>query len=356
MKILSIARRVLLGAALSLASLGAISADLGQAVRPDHPESYTVVKGDTLWDISGRFLEKPWLWPELWRKNPHIQNPHLIYPGDRIYLVWVDGEPQFGLERGDGGRTYKMSPGGTERLEPTIRSTPLESAIPAIRLEAIESFLVQNRVVTPEELEAAPYVLQGESERLVAGAGDQVFVRGVLPDGERFSIVRSGPVYTDPESGEVLGLEATYIGLGDSVGQDGDIATLRVGEVREEVRNADRILPTEHRSLDAKFYPRAPEVDVAGQVISVFGGVSQIGTFDVVVLNRGEREGLAVGDTLAIFRRGAVVRDPVTREQVALPSQRGGLLMVFRTFEKLAYGVVLQADRPLAVGDEVRNP
>ena len=357
MKRLSKARRILFGAAFCLASIGfAATGDLSEDLRRDYPESYTVVKGDTLWDISGRFLEKPWRWPDLWRNNPQIQNPHLIYPGDRIFLVWVDGQPQFGLERGDAGRTYRLSPSGTERLEPSVRATPLESAIPAIRLDAIQSFLVQNRVVEPEELDAAPYVLQGESERLVVGAGDRVYARGMLADGERVSLVRAGPIYVDPETSEVLGLEATFIGLGDAVAQDADVATLLVKQVREEVRSGDRVLPTEARTLDAMFYPRAPEVEVDGQIISVFGGVSQVGPFDVVVLNRGEREGLAVGDTLAIYKRGDVVQDRIARQAVQLPSQRAGLLMVFRTFEKLSYGVVLQAEQPLAVADEIRNP
>jgi hypothetical protein len=351
------ARRAVGGLIFCLATLAfAPGGDPAQYLRSDHPDSYTVVRGDTLWDISGRFLERPWLWPELWRKNPHIENPHLIYPGDTIHLVWVDGQPRFDLERGDGGRTYRVSPSGTERLEPSVRATPLESAIPAIRLDAIQGFLVQNRVVTREELEAAPYVLEGESERIVMGAGDRLYVRGELPANERFSLVREGPVYVDPVTQEVLGMEATFLGLGDAISQEGDIATLRLTQAREDARVGDRVLPTEERRVDATFFPTAPDVEVNGQIISVFGGVSQIGPFDVVVINRGDREGVKVGDTLAIHRLGARVRDPVTRERVQLPSERAGLLMIFRTFEKLSYALVLQTDRPLAVLDEVRNP
>lgn len=346
-KLLSV-RHVVLALALWLAAPGfAANPGLAQHLRPDHPDSYTVVKGDTLWDISGRFLQRPWLWPELWRNNPQIQNPHLIYPGDRIRLVWVDGEPRFDLDRG---------PGGVVRLEPDVRATPLESAIPAIRLDAIQSFLVQNRVVAPEVLEAAPYVLQGDGERLILGAGDRVYVRGLLRDNERFSLVRSGPLYVDPDTREVLGREATFIGLGDAVAQDGEVATMRVNQAREEVRIGDRVLPTEERRLDAMFYPSAPDTDVGGQIIAVFGGVTQIGPFDVVVLNRGEREGLVPGNTLAIHKRGALARDRIANQMVRLPSERAGLLMVFRTFEKLSYALVLQTDRPLAVLDEVRNP
>lgn len=352
-------RRLVLALLLGLGvSLGvrAAEGDLSRYLRDDHPDVYTVVKGDTLWDISGRFLERPWLWPELWRINPQIENPHLIYPGDRISLVWVDGQPQLRLERGDAGRTVRMTPSDTESLKPRIRSTPLESAIPAIRLDAIQGFLVQNRVVEPGLLDAAPYVVQGESERIVLGAGDRLYVRGRLPDSESFSIVRKGPLYVDPETNEVLGREATYIGLGQAVAQDAEIATVLVDSTREEVQVGDRMLPTEERRLQSTFFPSAPDQDVNGEIISVFGGVTQVGQFDVVVLNRGEREGLVPGNVLAIYKRGALARDRIANETIRLPSERAGLLMVFRTFEKLSYGLVLETERALAVTDEVRNP
>ncbi len=343
---------VMLGVALTGA---AATTDLSQYLRKDHPDVYVVKKGDTLWDISGRFLEKPWLWPEIWRVNPQIENPHLIYPGDRITLQWVNGQPQLTLERGDAGRTYRMTP-GTEKLEPHVRATPLESAIPAIRLDAIQAFLVDNRVVEPGALDDAPYVLQGEGERIVVGAGDRLYVRGELADNQTFSIVRKGPLYVDPDSNEVLGREATYIGLGESLAQDGDIATMRVQSSREEIQVDDRILPTEERRLDSTFYPSAPSKDMEGQIISVFGGVTQVGQFDVVVINRGEREGLVPGNVLAIYKRGALARDRVANETVRLPSERAGLMMVFRTFDKLSYALVLETERPLAVFDQARNP
>lgn len=350
-------RQVLLGVTLVLAiTAGAATGDLSQYLRDDHPDVYTVVKGDTLWDISGRFLQRPWLWPELWRINPQIENPHLIYPGDRIALVWVDGQPQLRLERGEAGRTFRMTPADTETLEPRIRATPLESAIPAIRLDAIQGFLVQNRVVETGVLDAAPYVVQGESERLVLGAGDRVYVRGELPDSESFSIVRKGPLYVDPDSKEVLGREATYIGLGRTTAQDGDIATLAVSSTREEIHVGDRILPTEERRLDSTFYPSALANELDGQIISVFGGVTQVGQFDVVVINRGEREGLEPGNVFAIYKRGALARDRIANQTIRLPNERAGLVMVFRTFEKLSYGLVLETERPLAVFDLVRNP
>ncbi|MCZ6643636.1 MAG: LysM peptidoglycan-binding domain-containing protein [Gammaproteobacteria bacterium] len=348
---------LIIGLSLSLAaSAWSESGDLAQYLKPGHPDVYVVVKGDTLWDISGTFLERPWLWPEIWRINPQIDNPHLIYPGDSIALVWVEGQPRLVLQRGIAGRSFKLTPSDTVSLAPQIRSTPLDSAIPAIRLDAIQGFLVHNRVVTPEVLADAPYVVQGESERLVLGGGDRLYVRGNLPDSESFSIMRRGPLYIDPQTNEVLGQEATYIGLGQTVAQDGDVATMLLSSTREEVRIGDRVLPTEERKVDSTFFPSSPDNETTGEIISVFDGVTQVGTYDVVVLNLGEREGLQVGNVLAIYKRGAMARDRIANETIRLPSERAGLLMVFRTFEKLSYGLVLAAERPLSINDEVRNP
>lgn len=351
-------RQVLLALTLGWALTGAAATDgdLSEYLKADHPDTYVVEKGDTLWDISGRFLERPWLWPEVWRVNPQIENPHLIYPGDRISLVWVDGQPQLTLERGDAGRTYKVTPSSTESLAPQVRSTPLESAIPSIRLDSIQGFLVQNRVVAPDTLDEAPYVVQGEGERIVVGAGDRLYVRGRLPDSQSFSIVRKGPLYVDPDTNEVLGREATYIGLGQAVAQDADVATMFVQTSREEIQVGDRILPTEQRRLESTFFPSAPEESIDGQIISVFSGVTQVGQYDVVVVNRGERENLEPGNVLAIYKRGALARDRIANEFVRLPSERAGLMMVFRTFDKLSYALVLETERPLAVYDQVRNP
>lgn len=341
---------------LAIGVISVAAEDLTQYLKPGHPDVYSVVKGDTLWDISGTFLSKPWLWPEIWQINPHIENPHLIYPGDQIALIYVDGQPRLQLSRGDAGRTTRLTPSDTVSLQPQIRSTPLESAIPAISLDAIQGFLVQNRVVEPHVLEAAPYVVQGESERLVLGAGDRVYVRGTLADNESYNLVRRGPLYVDPDTEEVLGREATYIGFGQAVAQDASIASMDVTQTREEVQIGDRVLPTEERRVDSSFFPSAPSGDVNGEIISVFSGVTQVGQYDVVVVNRGERENIEVGNVLAIYRRGALARDRIANETIRLPSERAGLMMIFRTFEKLSYGLVLSTERPLAINDEVRNP
>ncbi|MDA1073644.1 MAG: LysM peptidoglycan-binding domain-containing protein [Proteobacteria bacterium] len=332
------------------------SGDISQYLKAGHPDVYTVVKGDTLWDISGRFLEKEWLWPEIWQINPQVANPHLIYPGDEIALVYVEGQPRLQLNRGVAGRTVKMTPTDTLSLSPTIRSEPLETAIPAISLDAIQGFLIDNRIVEPGLISAAPYILQGEAERLILGAGDRLYARGVLEDNESYSFVRNGPLYVDPQTKEVLGQEATYIGMGKSVSQTDDVATLSVISTREEVQIGDRLLPTEERKVSSTFFPSAPSSEIEGEILAVMGGVTQVGQYDVVVVNRGEREGLEAGNVLAIYRRGAMVRDRVANESIRLPSERAGVLMIFRVFEKLSYGLVMVTERPLAVNDEVKNP
>jgi hypothetical protein len=348
---------VLLGAALfAMAAWAQSTGNLEPYLRADHPDSYTVQKGDTLWGISGKFLQKPWQWPELWRANPQIENPHLIYPGDTLRLVYIDGQPALIVERGEAGRTYKASPSTDVKMSPQIRATPLETSIPAINLDAIQGFLVQNRVVAANVLDAAPYVIQGDSERLVVGGGDRLYVRGALPESESYSFVRKGELYHDPVTNEFLGLEATYIGLGRVIATEGDISTFFVSSSREEVQIGDRVLPTEERKVDSTFYPSAPSAPINGDLIAVFGGVTQIGQYDVVVIDRGEREGLASGNVLAIYKRGALAKDRIARDTVRLPSERAGLLMVFRVFEKLSYGLVLATERPLSVGDEVKNP
>ena len=358
---LSIAFTLLLSGGAAVGVLGAATyspqsqAAVADHIRSDAPSVYTVVKGDTLWDISRRFLTQPWLWPEIWEVNPQIENPHLIYPGDQIGLEYVDGQPRLRLNR-KGGAPYKASPGSNGRLQPRIRATPLESAIPAISLDAIEGFLVHNRVVSPVTLDQAPYVIEGDDERLVLGAGDRLYVRGVLADSSSFNFVRRGPLYIDPETDEVLGQEATFIGTGTTLAQDDDVATMSVIESREEIQITDRVLATEERRLASTFFPSGPDADIEGEIISVFSGVTQVGQYDVVVLNRGAREGLVVGNVLAIYRKGALARDRIAGETIRLPSERAGMLMVFRTFEKLSYGLVLTTERPLAVGDEIRSP
>jgi len=320
-------------------------------LKTGHPEEYTVRKGDTLWDISNTFLNTPWKWPEIWHVNPQIKNPHLIYPGDVIRLIYVDGTPRLTLER-----TVKLEPGTDERLTPTIRVLSEADAITAIPLDRIDSFLSRSRIVGLGELEAAPYMLAGAEKRLVVGAGDRAYARGKFEDQTNYGVFRKGDILRDPITKEVLGVHALSVGTIAVRDIQDDIATVAVIRTSEEIRLGDRLLPSEDRAVDSTFYPSSPENDINGLILAVEGGVTQVGKMNVVMLNRGDREGLVVGNVLAIYKQGELVRDRVTGKAVQLPDERAGLLMVFRTFEKMSFALVLEADRPLSTNDKVRNP
>ncbi len=346
-------KKILLAlAAASLISLFSWADD--SVLRRGHPDEYTVKKGDTLWDISGTFLNSPWLWPEIWHVNPQIENPHLIFPGDLIKLIYLDGQPRLTLER-----TLKMVPGagGTTKLSPSIRVQNADEAINAIPLDKVDAFLSRSRIVEPGVLEAAPYMLAGQQQRVIVGAEDRAYARGVFdPEYTNYGVFRKGQVFKDPETKEILGVFAQGIGTVAVTDTQGEVATLEVVRAFEEIRPGDQLLPSEDRSVDSLFYPSAPDDDINAQIIAVEGGVTQIGKFNVVIINRGEREGLQIGNVLAIYKTGEVVRDRVKGGSIALPDERAGLLMIFRTFEKLSFGLVLEADRALAVNDKVRNP
>jgi len=314
----------------------------------DVPEIYIVKKGDTLWGISGMYLAEPWLWPELWDVNPQVDNPHLIYPGDELYLVWVDGQPRLRLNR---GRDIKLTP--------NMRVSPLDLAIPVIPLDQIGAFLRGHRILGPHEIDNSAYVVAGAQGHLISAPGDRIFGRGPFPDGERtYGIFRPGDIYRDPITNEVLGYQAKDIGDGQLLSSNRDeVVELEITRVTEEVRVTDRLLPMEDKVLDATFHPRAPEAEIVdGFMIAVDGGVTQIGAWDIVVLNRGAREGLEVGHVLALYQSGLVVHDEIRGDDVELPDVRAGLAMVFDVFEKASYAIVLKTNRPLKVMDKVKNP
>lgn len=337
---------------LSLVSfwLCCVAANADDVILQDgHPDHHVVVKGDTLWDISESFLRDPWLWPEVWQVNPQIANPHLIYPGDRINLVYLDGKPRLRVKRGPMGNTVKLTP--------KMRLSTADGAISTIPLEKINAFLSRSRIVQQGELEAAPYALAGGQRHLITGAGDEVYARGEFTEGETvYGIYRRGQVFSDPDTNELLGLEATDIGTGKLTELERDLGTLSITRSNEEIRNKDRLLPYKERKITATFQPSSPDSEIDGYIVAVEGGVTQIGFMDIVILNKGDRDGLKEGNVLAIDRAGEVVRDPVQNDLVRLPDVRAGLLMVFRTYEKMSYGLVLRATQPLAVMDRIHNP
>ncbi len=340
-------KKLFLGGLLALSCAFSAFADV-LALKPDHPETYVVKKGDTLWDISSTFLKSPWQWPQLWNVNPQVKDPNLIYPGDVLNLVYVNGKPQLVLKRGAGGDVV---------LSPEVRATPLARAIPAIPLEAVNAFLNRGRVVEAGTLEDAPYVLMGKEGHIVAGAGDEIYGRGKFDAANTsYGIFRKGEAFVDPDSGEVLGIQAQDIGMAKLVVVEKDVATLALNRSTQEIRRSDRFLPEDERAIKANFYPSAPEQDINGRLLAVEGGVNQIGAMNVVVISKGAREGLVEGNLLAIHKVGEVVIDPINRDSVKTPDFRAGLVMIFRVFDKVSYGLVLRAERPLKVNDIVRNP
>ena len=254
----------LLGMVFAVLLAGSLIAD-DVVLNPEHPDRYVVVKGDTLWDISTMFLRDPWLWPEIWYVNPQVENPHLIYPGDILTLVYVDGKPQLKMTRG-----YP-----TVTLSPQVREESLEKAIPTIPLDAIQQFLTRAIVVGEDELDTAPYVVQSAGEHVVTGVGDRVYARGIdNKDHSTYDIFEPGDAYIDPDTDEVLGYEALYIGRGP-IEQYGDPSTLFLAETTREVRIGHRLRPASSASAITSFQPHSPPENTEGRIISVIGGVTR---------------------------------------------------------------------------------
>ena len=327
---------------------GVATAQTAQApleLKPNHPTEYVVVKGDTLWGISGHFLNRPWRWPEIWGVNPQIANPHLIYPGDVIYLTWVDGQPRLGLRPGE------------ERLSPRVRELPLEQAIPAIPLRDINSFISDNLVVQEDVLSQAPYVVAGENRRLISGAGDRVYGRGeLIRDDRNQAIYRPATEYIDPVTGEFLGYELFKVADTRVTSVNDDIITMDLVRSNEEVRATYRVLPTEETRIQSVFHPKPAPEGVEGLIIGLLKGVSSAGQFDAVVLNVGQREAVEPGHVFSVYRTGEVVRDPIAGGQIQLPSEHAAILMVFKSFDKVSYGLIMRATNVVSIGDEIRNP
>jgi len=325
-------------------------------LNPRHPETYVVQVGDTLWSVASMFLRDPWLWPEIWQINPQVENPHLIFPGDILSLAYLgDGSPVIQLERGP---QSAGAGSGFERLSPRIRSTPLEDAISTVPYESIAAFLSRPRVIERDQIEDLPYIV-AHREGLVGSEGRDVYARGVddAPVGTVFNVVEQGEELVDPDDNDVLGYQGIYVGQG-RVDRVGDPITLRILETEREAIVGNLLMPEEDvNRID--FVPHAPEQQVEGRIISVLSGVSLIGQYSVVVINRGTNHGLEPGHVLRAYQAGRVVRDTQRRaigQKVQLPDEPAGTMMVFRTAERLSYALVMDATTPLALLDVVHNP
>jgi hypothetical protein len=319
------------------------------------PSRYVVVPGDTLWDISAKFLRDPWRWPDIWGLNrDQIKNPHWIFPGDVIVLDFSGATPRLRFE-GDGDWKLLLT-----RLSPRMRTQGLPpSAIPSIPAANLDAFLINSIVVGDHELVAAPRIVAAQENRVVLGPGDTAFAQGLVwSSGPRYHVVRPGRVFIDPDTREKLGIEAQY--LGDAqVREFGEVSTLLIARAVQEMTPGDYLVYATAAST-APYMPRAPQTLVRGKIIAAAGNaVSEIGPQSVVVLNRGRREGLEQGHVLAIYRAGVSVQPAGSRDRrtrVRLPDERYGIVFVFRVFERVSYALVMNTTRPVHVHDIVRTP
>ena len=337
-------------AGVSLAILfGAAVANV--SLKDSHPDEYYVKPGDTLWDISKVFLNKPWLWPELWHGNESIENPHLIYPGDKIILRYVDDKPRLMVDDSDSG---------VIKLSPSIRESDLSSPVPVIPLETIESFLRDAWVLDKDEIDRAPYILGGENQRVIFGQGDLAHVRDPETHWKNlfknYAVFRVGERYVDEKTNEILGYEALRIGQGKVEKKSGDIVSIRIEKSEEELKAGDKVMVSPPRALKSVYYPSAPDVEIEGAIVRLFGRLTSVARHDVVVINRGAREGLKEGHVLETYHRGEVVRDDQRGEIVRLPDTKSGVMVLFRVFDKVSYGLIMESYLPIYKSDIVRSP
>jgi hypothetical protein len=365
-------KKSLLGVVSACLLAGVVQAAEPVQVKPSAPERYTVVPGDTLWGISGRYLSDPWRWPEIWEANKQVYNPHLIYPGDVLLLCRIQDRTVVAVDQGGGcdevaGRMASGAPlpsetqmaNGTVKLHPKMRELPLNLAIPTIPLKDIQRYLNDSRVLGREELERAPYVVAGTDGRIVAGNGDRVYARNksqlLKPEGS-YGIYRAGMTYIDPDSRALLGYEAEDIGAGRLVALETEVGTLKVHRTTQEIRIGDKLLENEIGQIAAQFHPSSPDGVAPGRILRVFGSISSASQNSVVVLNRGQVDGVKPGHTFAVYRKALVVPDRISQEAIRLPAERTGVAMVFRAFDRVSYALILSASAPIKTGDEMRAP
>jgi LysM repeat protein len=333
----------------------------GIPLAPNAPDSYVVKRGDTLWGIAKVFLRDPWYWPEIWQVNPQVRNPHLIYPGDTLRLVYVDGRPRLvlqpGLQRGNGAR-----------VEPRVRSQPLEAAVTTIPYETIAAFMSKPSVLEKEQIKAAPYVLSTRDSHIVMSEGNTVYAVGFKTPAEvgtHYNLVRVGEPLRDPDDNRILGYNGIFTGAGH-VTRIGDPATLIMTESTRETYPGDKLFPGDV-DVPLDFVPSPPRTKVNGRIILVSDGVTIIGQYQVVVINRGGRDGLAAGNVLAVYSASPPVYNDVKKgfvhptstlfsKKVALPDERTGTFMVFKTFDRMSYGLIMEATDIIRVADKVQSP
>ncbi|MFC0049597.1 LysM peptidoglycan-binding domain-containing protein [Rheinheimera tilapiae] len=367
-------------AALLFCLTTSVSADI-LAIKPDAPKSYTVKQGDTLWDISGLYLQQPWLWPQLWKLNPQVENPHLIYPGDVLSLSYdQDGRPILSVN----GNAIKVSPAaadgtatqGIRKLSPQARkSLKNTKAITTIPLMMIRPFLTYEQSLSAEQIDGLPYVLGADDHVKNASQGHILYVRGQLQQDAAYGIYRKGKAYIDPQTEEILGYETILVGTarafragGAEVDQPASVAVL---DVKQEIRQGDRLIPAaDGQSLPAFFMMRKPEQPLSGTIIDTTSDLREFSSWDIVVLNRGQQDGLKAGYMFSISRQSPTVvdssRGPVYMsdaskyqklmggldgDRIEMPKEQIGELMVFKVAERTSFAIVTGTKKPIRVGD-----
>jgi len=336
-------------------------------LRAHAPDRYTVVRGDTLWTIAGHFLKDPWQWPAVWNRNQQIKNPQRIFPGDVIVLSYDSkGEPVLTVLP-----TERLAPAVHKRatevtaegnlvlpivqLKPAISSQPYQQAVPTIKPDAILPFLTEMRVVTRQEMRHAPYVVAGTDGRAAIGSFDTFYARGIAAQaGEQYLIFRQGPILKSADDRD-LGHEAIYLGRAEVV-RPGQVSLLRIVNAKRAVRAGDRLFVAPAAAPVPYYYPRAPKTAVQGTIISALESVSDFGPGTIVAIDLGRDRGMRRGYVLQIKQHAQPVVDPITGRPVTLPDRHSGLLMIFRPFARVSYALVMDATRPVHLGDRVATP
>jgi len=330
----------------------------------DAPNEYTVKTGDTLWDISKVFLRDPWYWPEIWYVNPQVENPHLIYPGDVLKLVYIDGQPRVTV----GDRGGPTESGGGKRLSPQVRREPLSQAITAIPYDVIAGFMGRPTLLDGDQVKKAPYVVALRDGHVIGATGNEIYAKGIgsAAADSRYSVIHVEEKLYDPETRDLLGYSGLYVGSGP-VATTGDPAKVLLTDSAREALQGDKLFP-ESVDVNVDFVPHAPASDINARVIAVRDH-TRMGTFQVIALNRGQRAGLEPGHVLAISQAGSVVRDSYSKggmsattstrghgKAVQLPDERIGLAMVFKAFDRMSYALVMETSHEIRQGDLAGNP
>lgn len=308
----------------------------------NYPSRYTVVKGDTLWDISSRFLNEPWRWSEIWNMNPQVKDPHWIYPGDQLSITYVNGRPQLQVTN-------------RKRLSPKIRREFYNDPITALPAEVYLQFMSKPYVLSENEVDDAPYIVSFSTDHLIGSRGEIAYVRKLKEPNVKYEIIRQGKAYKDGQTGEVLGYEARYIGTAKVVAT-GDPSTVKVIDSEKELFLGDKLIPSTNTEALEDFYPKHPKMSVYGTIIDLFDAVFQVGQYGVVVIDRGADDGLESGDVLEVSRQGRTIRDrfvPGLENKLTLPNEYSGQVMIFRTFERVSFAIVLESNKTIRIGDPV---